>query len=157
MSCHSDRTVSGSEREKRKSFQRRDMGALRPLVDLRFGRVGRCDGACIPNAARGFLVKAIVTLVILGILSMIALGACGLSSCETAKHGVKDLSEENVFLTGGSPIVDVLDIEEVAKTDERISCRGRAKLEDGRSVWIRFAAYNEDGTEYISFRTEGAY
>ena len=133
------------------------MGAVRPLADLRFGRVGRCDECLHPKRCKGVLVKAIVILAVLGILSVVALGACGLPSCETAKHGVKDLSEDNVFLTGGSPIVDVLDIEEVTKTDDRINCRGRAKLEDGRSVWIRFAAYNEDGTEYISFRTEGAY
>lgn len=80
----------------------------------------------------------------------------GLMSCETTEYGVRDLSEENPFLTGGSPIVDVLDIEEISKTEKRVDCRGRAKLKDGRSVHIVFGTHiDEDGTEYVTFRTVG--
>ena len=104
----------------------------------------------------GFAVR-FVSLVILGILSLLLMVSCGgLMSCETTEYGVRDLSEENPFLTGGSPIVDVLDIEEIAKTEKRVNCRGRAKLRDGRSVDIVFGNHiDEDGTEWVTFRTVG--
>lgn len=99
-----------------------------------------------------------ISLLVLGVLSLVLMVSCGgLMSCETTEYGVRDLSEENVFLTGGSPIVDVLDIEEVSKTETRVECRGRAKLKDGRTVHITFGNHMKDGTNYVTFRPVGVY
>ena len=141
---------------KRSSVWREGLGALRPLVELRLAVSVAVTVPASQTLQGGFAVK-FVSLVILGVLSLLLMVSCGgLTSCETTEYGVRDLSEENPFLTGGSPIVDVLDIVEIERTEKRVNCHGRAKLRDGRSVDIVFGNHiDEDGTEWVTFRTVG--
>lgn len=76
-------------------------------------------------------------LVLAAALVLVALVGCSsLDSCDGLEGWVKDLSEENPWQTGGSEIIAIYEKTEVSRTDNRVDCTGRAKLRDGRSLYI---------------------
>ncbi len=96
------------------------------------------------------MVKA---LAFAGVLALVGILGCGgLIGCGGLEGWVKDLSEENPYYTGGSPVHKVYEGREVSRTETRVDCEGRAKLKDGRSLYISYHSYiDSDGETRIGF------
>ena len=89
-------------------------------------------------------MKLIIALVLIGLTAAVMVSCLGVSSCDVQKHGAKDLLEER--LSYGVSVDDIYDVEEVSKTEERIDCKGRAKLDTGFTFEVEFYEYiDEDG------------
>ena len=73
----------------------------------------------------------------LALALLVALAGCGdsLNTCEGLESWVKDLSAES---EGWQPIHKIHEIEEESRTETRVDCTGRAKLQDGSSIYISF-------------------
>ena len=65
----------------------------------------------------------------------VACGGGSLNTCEGLESWVKDLSEES---EGWQPIFKIYEIEELSRTETRVDCTGRAKLQDGSNIHISF-------------------
>ena len=57
-----------------------------------------------------------------------------------------------LFYKVNKTILKIYDPEEVSKTDDRLTCRGRAKLQSGSDMMIEFYIYKDkDGDRFIRY------
>ena len=91
--------------------------------------------------------------VLVALSALLLLGCNGLWECEDMERVVKDISKDNRYATGGSPIEEIELITEISRTEQRVNCEGLAWLENGQALPIGFHQYyNEDGEMMTGFK-----
>ena len=96
-------------------------------------------------------MKLLIVLALAGLTAALMVSCLGLSSCDTLKHGAKDLLEER--LSYGVSVDDITNVEEVSRTEKRVECKGRAKLDTGFSFDVDFYEWiDEDGDVFHNVR-----